>query len=61
MKIIRLWSKGRNWLAEYDGEGAEGIKLLMGSTLIPTAYTILKPKEEVIAELERLNPGYTIL
>lgn len=61
MKIIRLWIKDNQWMAEFEGPEKDEIIGLMGTNLIPTAYLAGTARETVCAEVSRLNPGYQII
>lgn len=57
-KEIRI-VKGRDcWMADWVGD--EEIRGLFGQTLLPTAYTLGMPIDEVIRKIQELNPGYLV-
>jgi len=46
------------WMARFVDDAE--IKSLFGTDTIPTAFTAAAAKETVIAQLIKLNPGYTV-
>ncbi len=49
------------WTVQYRGPHAERIRHLFQTDLVPTAYTLAKPRAEVVAEIQRLNPDVEVL
>lgn len=60
MNRIKLSCTDNGWIAEYFGDGADVIRQLLGTTILPTAYTAQADAAMVLAMIERLNPGYTV-
>jgi hypothetical protein len=60
MNRIELSRTEQGWVAEYYGDGAEVIQQLLGTTILPTAYTAQAEAATVRRTIERLNPGYTV-
>ena len=60
MNRIELTWTPKGWTAEYHGTERDSIISIMGTAIIPTAYTEQAPGRLVQAEIERLNPGYTV-
>ena len=58
MYKIYLVLRGTQWITIHEDPE---VKELFGTAEIPTAFTHLVPKAEVIAELSRLNPGNQII
>jgi hypothetical protein len=45
------------WIAHHEGDRADELQELFGTTDIPTAFTEKADPEIVLAEIRRLNPG----
>ena len=49
------------WTIQYRGPHAARIRHLFGSDMLPTPYTLARPRADVVAELQRLNPDVEII
>ena len=58
--IITISKTPSGYNASYAGDMAEEIFLLFGTRTLPTSFTAGASMGMVKAEIERLNPGYTI-
>ena len=59
MKVIRIWLKGNQWMADFEDD--QEIKGLFGTTMIPTAYLSGIPVEEVVERVQALNPDCIVI
>jgi hypothetical protein len=55
---VRLLERhGDSWHVRYTGSGADQVRRLFGTDLIPTPYRTSTPVETVRGRLAPLNPG----
>lgn len=47
------------WMADFGADSE--VYELFGTTQLPTGYRLTKPRHEVCLEIEKLNPGYTVV
>jgi len=57
--LIRIWASGNGWLAEMVDD--QDVLELFGTSMIPTAYTLEMPLEEVISRVQALNPDCRVI
>jgi hypothetical protein len=57
MKNIKLFPQNGAWIARTDD--AEAIRLF-GTTDLPTAFTTRTDADQVLAAIQRLNPGANV-
>ena len=57
MDTIKVLLQGDSWMAYHTGPFAAEIVDLFGTPILPTAFMVAMPKQEVIAALVKLNPG----
>ena len=57
MKNIKLFTQNGNWIARTDD--TEVIRLF-GTTDLPTAFTTRTDADQVLAAIQRLNPGANV-
>lgn len=60
MNLILLERTSAGWMAEILGPQARQTIQLFGTNILPTAFTSAAPKDRVLAEIRRLNPGCTV-
>lgn len=57
--VIRRGADG--WMADYSQtQRADYLIEVMGTVVIPTAYTLAMPGQRVCAKIAELNPGYSV-
>lgn len=57
--IIRRGADG--WMADYSQtRRADYLIEVMGTVIVPTAYTLAMPGQRVCEKIAELNPGYSI-
>ncbi len=61
-KTIEIFTKDNTWHADFRrADGAEEIKELFETYILPTPFTWKMPVAEVVQEIARKNPGHEIL
>ena len=62
MASIAIFTDKGNWHADMtNADGAEEIRALFNSYILPTPFTSRTAEYEVKRELARRNPGHTIV
>jgi len=60
MDKITLTIDNGLWIAIFSGPHAVAVESLFNSAAIPTPYTAATPRSEVLANVQRLNPGIIV-
>ena len=61
INTIDLSTANGSWVATYSGPHADQIISLFGTATIPTAWRHTRPNWEVVADVQRLNPGVVVM
>ena len=57
---IRLTIQDGNWMATFEGPQAAETIRLFGTPTLPTPFRAARPITDVVARIQRLNPGMIV-
>jgi len=61
LDVIRLRRTAQGWVALWQGPHAVEVARVLGTTVVPTAFTAQAEAGLVLAEIARLNPDVVVL
>ena len=60
LDVIRLRRTEQGWVALWQGPHAIKVAEVLGTTIVPTAFTARAEASKVLHEIARLNPGVRV-
>jgi hypothetical protein len=61
-KILRLFRQDGSWVVDHTySQDAQEIRRLFKTTILPTPYLSSMPVEDVLTNLQKLNPDHLII
>ena len=61
LNVIKLRHTEQGWVALWQGPHAVEVARVLGTTVVPTAFTAQAEPELVLDEVARLNPDAVVL